>query len=129
MVLVFILDTLVYISSSILPSLQINYTFKSCCHIKMTSSLNILCWNVSLGSLWIKYKSNCRNKARITGLNSIISFGNLFPLASRWQKIILFCLFYLEQVEMGRIQNNILRMNQLEFKSRLEKWTAPPEWK
>lgn len=30
-------------------------------------------------------------------------------------------LFYPEQAEVGRIQNNILRKNQLEFKSRLDK--------
>lgn len=39
---VFILDTIICISSLILQTIQIKYTFECCCHIKMSSSLNMI---------------------------------------------------------------------------------------
>ena len=39
---VFTLDPIICISSLILQIIQIKYTFKCCCHIKMSSSLNVI---------------------------------------------------------------------------------------
>lgn len=59
-------------------------------------------------------------KQGVIGLNFFSSFG---CLSSRRQdgKDDSVLLFYPVQVQLGRIQNNILRMNQLEFKFRLDK--------